>query len=339
MSCATTARMLACWMAAALLSACSLTQIPQIRPTSGAPTTHDDPERMVVVTLAKPASAGLRGAGSTWRGWDMGGGDYQVGVDVQGAVTELARRYALQEVDAWPIALLGVHCVVFHIQGNESRETLLRKLADDTRVESAQAMQVFATAGMRSVPREMQYSLKAMQIEPAHRWAQGRGVIVAVIDTGMDYAHPQLKDRVVRHFDFVGRSDTRFEDDRHGTAVGGVIAAADDPQGMVGVAPRAEILALQGLLAIASRCFGIRLQHVHLGACTCGRYGDARRRAQPESRRAARRPAGQARARRSGPGDARDRRHARGAGRRRKASGFPGNGAGCHCREFDRRCG
>lgn len=239
-------------VAAFFLAACAA---PQLRPTSGAPTAQLDPARLVVVTVANRSGLGLRFAGSTWRGWDMGGG-YQIAAEADGATSDLASDYGLQTVDAWPIALLRVHCLVFQIPTGESREALLHRLSADPRVESAQPLNVFGTAAAsagRTAPRELQYSLASMQIAQAHHWAQGRGVRVAIIDTGVDYTHPQLRGRVVEHLDLVGRPHERFEDDRHGTAVAGVIAAASDASGsgILGVAPQAELLALKACWALA----------------------------------------------------------------------------------------
>lgn len=233
----------ALWLSMVLLAACS---VPQLRPTPGAPTLAIEAERMIVVTVRNPATPGLRGAGSTWRGWDVSV-PYRVASEVQGTVRELAASYGLRAVDAWPIALLGVHCVVFEMPPQAIGQDLLRALARDARVESVQPLNRFATAAreLQAPLREMQYSVQSMQITQAHRWAQGRGVRVAIIDTGVDYRHPKLSGRVARHLDLVGRADARFEDDRHGTAVAGVIAAADDGQGILGVAPQAELIALK----------------------------------------------------------------------------------------------
>lgn len=228
-----------------------------------------DPARQIVVTLHSHPVAGLRGAGSTWRGWDISGG-YRASSQVQKAIEELGQTYGLRPVDAWPIDLLGVHCVAFEIVSSEMRDAVLARLASDPRVESAQAMQAFATAATTARHAhdsdsyddtflDLQFSLETMQVRQAHRWSQGRGVRVAVIDTGIDLSHLELRDRVVRHQDFVRRRQARalpvdasFNADRHGTAVAGVIAArAGNGEGIVGVAPLAELIALKACWPIA----------------------------------------------------------------------------------------
>lgn len=74
----------------------------------------------------------------------------------------------------------------------------------------------------------------------------GQGVIIAVIDTGIDRNHPDLKDRIIDGKDFTNTGD--FQDDNgHGTHVSGTILGAVNHFGVVGVAPQAKILALKAL--------------------------------------------------------------------------------------------
>src|SRR5438874_175003 len=70
---------------------------------------------------------------------------------------------------------------------------------------------------------------------------RGKGVVVAVIDTGIDYKHPALGGsfgkgaRVVSGYDFVNKDGDPMDDNGHGTHVAGIIGA--NGAGMVGVAP------------------------------------------------------------------------------------------------------
>jgi minor extracellular serine protease Vpr len=73
----------------------------------------------------------------------------------------------------------------------------------------------------------------------------GTGIKIAVIDTGVDYNHPDLfglgKDgKVIGGYDFVDNDNTPIDTNGHGTEVAGVIAA--DGQ-LKGVAPKSKILA------------------------------------------------------------------------------------------------
>ncbi|MFZ4451851.1 S8 family peptidase [Salibacterium aidingense] len=80
---------------------------------------------------------------------------------------------------------------------------------------------------------------------------KGKGNIVAVIDTGCQTDHPDLKDRIIGGKNFTDdyNSDREnFTDNQgHGTHVAGTIGAALDDAGVVGVAPEVKLLILKAL--------------------------------------------------------------------------------------------
>lgn len=232
---------------ALVLNGCAATgETRPTRPEAGAAA---PPERLIVVTIDQAASPPPPPAGSTRKdtGWSLG---YRARSASQRVAAALAADYGLTAVEAWPIPVLGVHCVVYRLAPGDARETILRALVADARVESAQPMQVFSS--LSATPpqgyRALQRNLDLLQVEPAHRWALGRGVRIAVIDTGLDLDHPELVGRVVDHADLAGAPDTSasqdFAADRHGTAVAGVIAGGGAGR-MLGVAPAAELLAIK----------------------------------------------------------------------------------------------
>ena len=80
----------------------------------------------------------------------------------------------------------------------------------------------------------------------------GAGVRVAVIDSGIDYTHPDLASNYAGGYDFVNNDSDPMDDDGHGTHVAGTIAALDNGTGVVGVSPQAAIYALKVLDADGS---------------------------------------------------------------------------------------
>jgi subtilisin family serine protease len=72
-------------------------------------------------------------------------------------------------------------------------------------------------------------------------FAKGAGINVAIVDTGIDYTHPELKDRYRGGFNAITGSNDPRDDDGHGTHVAGTIGAADDAVGVVGVAPQVNL--------------------------------------------------------------------------------------------------
>ena len=73
----------------------------------------------------------------------------------------------------------------------------------------------------------------------------GKGIKIAVLDTGVDYKHPDLRLNYNGGYDFINDDDDPMDDNGHGTHVAGIIAAAKDGKGVLGVAPEAEIYAVK----------------------------------------------------------------------------------------------
>ncbi|HEX2834437.1 MAG TPA: S8 family serine peptidase [Thermoanaerobaculia bacterium] len=84
-----------------------------------------------------------------------------------------------------------------------------------------------------------------------HANGGGDGVIVAVIDSGIDYTHPALGNgfgpgkKVAGGYDFVNEDGDPMDDHRHGTHVAGIIAAQSPA--LTGIAPRVTLLAYKVL--------------------------------------------------------------------------------------------
>jgi subtilisin family serine protease len=156
--------------------------------------------------------------------------------------SNLAQAYGLEVVSSRPIALIGARAELFRVRAGRSEAAALAALQRDPRVRAAQFNWLYFHSGddqRESVPIP-QYGPRKVHLPEAHRMALGRNVAVAVIDSAIDKAHPDLKGVTVRSFDAVGGPDPA--PDFHGTAVAGIIAS----RGVVeGVAPEAQILAVR----------------------------------------------------------------------------------------------
>jgi hypothetical protein len=165
--------------------------------------------------------------------------------------TELERTYRLRRVFAWSMSTLGEQCIVFGTPRGHSAEQIVARMSSDPRIVLVQPVQRFNTLTSIAPPRglALQHGVQALRLEQAHRWATGLGVRVAVVDTGVDVEHPDLRGRIVKANNFVdvgGGGGQTFNNDIHGTAIAGVIAAnSNQKMGLVGVAPRSEIFALK----------------------------------------------------------------------------------------------
>jgi type VII secretion-associated serine protease mycosin len=123
---------------------------------------------------------------------------------------------------------------------------LLAPVATLAGATSAVASTAVAPAPAVAPVRSAQWHLEAVNAPRAHQVSQGDGVVVAVIDTGVDARHPDLAGALLPGTAMPGSdSDTRAWTDRdgHGTGMAGLIAArGGGPERFLGVAPRARIL-------------------------------------------------------------------------------------------------
>jgi subtilisin family serine protease len=162
------------------------------------------------------------------------------------AAAGIATDYGLQEAASWPIGLLGVHCIVYAAPATVDPRDLLARLSSDRRVESAQRLVTFETQSSTSYNdpyARLQNSLALLNVPQAQQWSRGRGVRVAIVDTGVDTAHPDLQGRTATVHNFVDTDAAAFGTDAHGTAVAGVIAAvANNGIGIAGIAPDVRLL-------------------------------------------------------------------------------------------------
>ncbi len=157
---------------------------------------------------------------------------------------ELRRRYDLQAVGEFPLTSIRVNCLVYKIPDNQSVSAVMAQLKTDQRIQLVQQNQVFA--GLRSQAGDayaaLSYAPKMLGVDDAHQVSTGKGVSITVIDTGADKNHPDLKGQVDVTRNFVEGGEASFSQDKHGTAVLGVISAkANDGIGIYGVAPDASI--------------------------------------------------------------------------------------------------
>jgi subtilisin family serine protease len=96
--------------------------------------------------------------------------------------------------------------------------------------------------------RAHQWGLDLIHADAAHGVTTGAGATVAVIDTGIDAAHPDLAGRILPGYDFVDGDTTPQDGNGHGTHVSGIVAAdADNGIGVDSVAPGASILPVRVL--------------------------------------------------------------------------------------------
>lgn len=106
----------------------------------------------------------------------------------------------------------------------------------------------------------------------------GAGVTVAILDTGVDRGHSELRNSIVSGYNARPRETSSADNHGHGTHVAGIIASAENGVGIIGVAPEVNLAAvkvlgadgsgrtsdvIQGLEWVCKK--GIRLVNLSLG--------------------------------------------------------------------------
>ncbi len=95
--------------------------------------------------------------------------------------------------------------------------------------------------------KEIPWGVRRVNAAAAWDYGAGKGVKVAIVDTGMDYTHPDLAPNYKGGYNIVADNDNPMDDQGHGTHVSGTIGAVQDLKGVVGIAPKADLYAVKVL--------------------------------------------------------------------------------------------
>ncbi|MET1038592.1 MAG: S8 family serine peptidase [Aeromicrobium sp.] len=117
-------------------------------------------------------------------------------------------------------------------------------------VDVAHPMSIAASKPRRvnDTYRTQQWALNRLEAETVWRKSSGKGIVVAVLDTGVRANHPDLRGRVVKGWDFIGSDNVANDANGHGTHVAGIIAARrNNDRGIAGLASQATILPVRVL--------------------------------------------------------------------------------------------
>lgn len=231
----------------ALLTACAnKTAYPYL----GDSATVED--RRLLVTIAD-RTINRESSGNTLNGYRIRG-QYNNSGWSERIAGELAERYDLQVITQWPVTALGVSCVVYEVPKQVRLPQVIADLQKDQQVSLVQQMQHFqvltsqpsASSPYSDPYLHLQSGFQSLGINDLHHKTTGRGVRIALIDTGVDVDHPDLKGQIKYSENMAPEPINHNMAEMHGTAVAGVLSAhPDNGTGIAGIAPDAEVLALR----------------------------------------------------------------------------------------------
>ena len=82
----------------------------------------------------------------------------------------------------------------------------------------------------------------SLDVPAAWKVTKGKGIKVAVLDTGVDHEHRDLKNQIIASKDFTGSRSGDSDVQGHGSHCHGVVGAEENGVGMVGVAPECKLI-------------------------------------------------------------------------------------------------
>ncbi|HUV47969.1 MAG TPA: S8 family serine peptidase [Actinomycetes bacterium] len=169
-----------------------------------------------------------------------------VKLEAEGVSARSSAQSAVARVSARPPKALGGNWYL--VRGIDDLTEARATLTASPGVRQVQVDHIRRTFGDPYYRRYQPYLRASMDIDTAWKRSSGRGVTVAVVDTGVDPNHEDLP-RPLRGRDFVGGDNDASDPNGHGTFVAGVIAAKrNNGRGIAGVS-RAAILPVRVLNA------------------------------------------------------------------------------------------
>jgi type VII secretion-associated serine protease mycosin len=138
----------------------------------------------------------------------------------------------------------GLEVMQATVASAASAEGLVDRLVQD---EDVVAADIDTTLALAAEPmRSQQWGLDRLDAEQTWTTTTGAGTVVAVIDSGVDGAHPDLAAALVPGLDTLDpNQDGSVDTHGHGTAVAGVVGARLNGVGMVGIAPDVGIMPIR----------------------------------------------------------------------------------------------
>jgi subtilisin len=98
-----------------------------------------------------------------------------------------------------------------------------------------------------NMPQINGWQIDQFDIKQYWNESTGKQVTIAIIDTGCDYNHEDLKNNILDGINLVSNNNDPMDDHGHGTHVSSTIAAINNGKGIVGVAPEAKIIPIKAL--------------------------------------------------------------------------------------------
>ncbi|SFA52634.1 Serine protease, subtilisin family [Parageobacillus thermantarcticus] len=139
--------------------------------------------------------------------------------------------------------IASLHYDIVQLTEKKKLEDVIRAYAHNPNVVSISRSAYFTKAAA-DVKSQVMYHLSSLEVNKALALTGKHPVKVAVVDTGIDYNHPELKNKIIANYN-VANPLQKGMADVHGTHIAGIIAAEkDNGIGGYGVFPNAQIISI-----------------------------------------------------------------------------------------------
>jgi subtilisin family serine protease len=216
--------------------------VPHLVPPPGKKSVREPPRK----PRTPPQNAVRRGPGGAPPANERRLVPDEVVVELAGAATQdqldgVQNRHQLTLLETQTSQLAGTSVSRWRIPDRRSIAAVVQALEADAAVASAQPNYLYSLQQAAAVRNPAQYELIKLRLPEAHALAKGTGILVAVVDSGVDETHPELAGSIAGAFDAI---TVKINGPlyRHGTSIAGLIAAHGT---LLGAAPAARILAVK----------------------------------------------------------------------------------------------
>lgn len=149
--------------------------------------------------------------------------------------------------DYFRLARLNLHVFLLDVAGGRPFAAVFQEMVADPRPLWVQrdlpfaAAQSTQTSSGQPANAATQYPLERMKLGAVRGLALGKGITVAIVDSGVDTGHEALAGARISVFDVIRNSDT-VPAEGHGTAIAGIILGRN---ALAGIAPDVTLLAIR----------------------------------------------------------------------------------------------
>ncbi len=159
-------------------------------------------------------------------------------------IKDILGKYNLVSKEENTLSKIGY--VKAEILGDRDIESVIKEISKEYKLKTSEPNYISNVFAITDPLYENQWYIPDTNFDKAWPKLKNKKVVkIAVIDTGVNSKHPDLKNKILQGFDFVNNDSTSLDDNGHGTFVAGIIAGASNNIGIKGLFDSAKIIPIK----------------------------------------------------------------------------------------------